>query len=181
MVHRAQRRGCEGGGPTTARYWGGAVCGAEGGRALCPGTACAVREGARPQGDGPAIQRRASGGRGDGHGPPPRHRLDGRVQHATRRHTQHHPHARRRTRAAGALSRSHAAITRDTRLKMAQNLLQVMRIYCAVVVSYFDAGFGPQGPRKEFLTACVLLLLLLLLCWQQTGSPAGGGGGFQCR
>ena len=41
---------------------------------------------------------------------------------------------------------------------MAQNMLHVMR-----ALSYFDAGFEPQCPRKEFLIACLLLLLLLLL------------------
>ena len=46
---------------------------------------------------------------------------------------------------------------------MAQNLLQVMRNCSAVVLSYFDAGFEPQCPHKEFSCICCCCCLSLLI------------------
>ena len=46
----------------------------------------------------------------------------------------------------------------DRRLEMAQHLLQVVRTCSAVVLSYFDAGFEPWCPQKDFLTICSLLV-----------------------
>ena len=52
------------------------------------------------------------------------------------------------------------AIKHARRLEMAQNLLVVMHICSAVVLSYLDAGFESQCPQKEFM--CVYLLLACL-------------------
>ena len=55
------------------------------------------------------------------------------------------------------------AIERARQLEMAApNLIVVMRICSAVVLSYLDAGLEPQCPRKEF--SCCLLLLLAAAC-----------------
>ena len=51
-----------------------------------------------------------------------------------------------------------SAIERAKRLKMAQNLIVVMRICSRVVLSYLHAGFETQFTQKEFLAACLLLL-----------------------
>ena len=53
------------------------------------------------------------------------------------------------------------AIERATRLETGQDLLQMMRICCAVVLSYSDAIFESHCGKKDFWIACLLLLLLL--------------------
>ena len=62
------------------------------------------------------------------------------------------------------LRRCQITMKRDIQLEMAPNLLQVMRIRSAVVLSNLEAGFEPLCPRKEciysrLLAACLLLLL----------------------
>ena len=49
-----------------------------------------------------------------------------------------------------------SAIERARRLETAQKLFVVMGICSQVVLSYLDAGFGPQCGRKDFWTACCL-------------------------
>ena len=51
-----------------------------------------------------------------------------------------------------------SALERARRLEMAQNLLQVMRICSAVVLSYLDAGFEPRCPQQDFFNHLLLLL-----------------------
>ena len=57
------------------------------------------------------------------------------------------------------------AIEWARRLKTARNLLVVIRLGSAVVLSYLDVRFEPQCGRKDFLTACLLLLLLAACCF----------------
>ena len=56
-----------------------------------------------------------------------------------------------------------SAIELARQLKTAQNVLQVMRICSAVILSYLDPGFEPQCPQKEF--SCVYCLLLAACCY----------------
>ena len=46
-----------------------------------------------------------------------------------------------------------------------------MHICSAVVLSYLDAGFEAQCPRKDFFAACLLLLLATAKMFSSSSEP----------